>query len=64
MALAARIDPGWGGGVERGSENGTIATLEAMGQALAVRVADLLAAPPRGAARPQPLRAGRRPRAE
>ncbi|MCJ2071325.1 helix-turn-helix domain-containing protein [Methylobacterium sp. J-030] len=64
LALAAGIDRAYVGRVERGSENVTITTLEAMAQALAVPVADLLIAPPPGAARPQPLRAGRRPRAD
>ncbi len=64
LALAAGIDRAYVGRVERGSENVTITTLEAMAQALTVPVADLLIAPPSGAVRPQPLRAGRRARAE
>ncbi|MCJ2067313.1 helix-turn-helix domain-containing protein [Methylobacterium sp. J-030] len=63
-ALAAGIDRAYVGRVERGSENVTITTLDAIAQALAVPVADLLLAPPAGSARPQPWRAGRRPRAD
>lgn len=64
LALAAGINRAYVGRVERGSENVTITTLEAMAQALTVPVADLLIAPPPGSARPQPLRAGRRARTE
>ena len=62
LALAAGIDRAYVGRVERGSENVTITTLEAMATALSVPVADLLKAPEPGADRPMPLRAGRRPR--
>jgi len=62
LALAAGIDRAYVGRVERGSENVTITTLEAMATALAVPVAVLLTAPEPGAAQPMPLRAGRRPR--
>jgi hypothetical protein len=47
------------GRVERGSENVTIATLEAMARALAV--AHLLAEPAAHAVPPAPLKAGRKP---
>jgi transcriptional regulator with XRE-family HTH domain len=60
LALAAGIDRAYVGRVERGSENVTIATLEAMAVALAVPVAALLTEPTPGAERPEPLRAGRR----
>lgn len=60
LALAAGIDRAYVGRVERGSENVTIATLEAMAVALAVPVAALLTEPVPGADRPRPLRAGRR----
>ena len=64
LALASGIDRAYVGRVERGSENVTITTLEAMATALAVPVADLLTAPPEGAARPEPLPAGRRRKAD
>lgn len=64
LAFASGIDRAYVGRVERGSENVTITKLEAMATALAVPVADLLAAPLEGAARPAPLPAGRRPKTE
>ena len=60
LALAADIDRAYVGRVERGSENVTINTLEAMATALGVPLAALLVEPPPGAPRPEPLRAGRR----
>lgn len=64
LAFASGIDRAYVGRVERGSENVTIATLEAMARALAVPVADLLHEPALGAPRPLPLRAGRRAKSE
>jgi len=64
LALAAGIDRAYVGRVERGSENVTISTLEAMAMALGVPVAALLAEPEQGAPRPEPLRSGRRRKAE
>lgn len=61
LALAAGIDRAYVGRVERGSENVTVDTLAAMARALAVPVADLFVAPEPGAARPAPLKAGRKP---
>lgn len=60
LALLAGIDRAYVGRVERGSENVTISTLEAMAVALAVPVAALLIEPEAGAQPPMPLRAGRR----
>lgn len=64
LALAAGIDRAYVGRVERGSENVTITTLEAMAKALGVPVADLLAMPADGEERPEPLRSGRRRKAD
>lgn len=61
LALAAGIDRAYVGRVERGSENVTIATLEAMARALAVPVAHLLAEPAAHDVPPAPLKAGRKP---
>jgi len=61
LALAAGIDRAYVGRVERGSENVTIATLEAMAGALSVPVAILLTEPEAGAPKPVPLKAGRKP---
>lgn len=63
LALAAGIDRAYVGRVERGSENVTITTLEALAIALAVPVATLLIEPAPGAEQPRPLRAGRRAKA-
>ncbi|WP_342148004.1 helix-turn-helix transcriptional regulator [Methylorubrum sp. SB2] len=63
LAFAAGIDRAYVGRVERGSENVTIATLEAMALALGVPVAELFLEPEPGAERPRPLRAGRRAKA-
>jgi transcriptional regulator with XRE-family HTH domain len=60
LALAASIDRAYVGRVERGSENVTITTLEAMATALSVPVATLLIEPDTDAPRPLPLRAGRK----
>lgn len=60
LALAAGIDRAYVGRIERGSENVTIAVLDAMAKALAVPVAALMIEPEAGAAPPKPLRAGRR----
>lgn len=62
LALAAGIDRAYVGRVERGSENVTITTLEAMARAMSVTVAELLVVPAPDAPRPLPLRAGRRAR--
>ncbi|TXN73696.1 helix-turn-helix transcriptional regulator [Methylobacterium sp. WL6] len=60
LALAAGIDRAYVGRVERGSENVTITTLEAMAAALSVPVATLLTEPAADAPKPLPLRAGRK----
>lgn len=64
LALAAGIDRAYVGRVERGTENVTITTLEAVARVLEVPVADLFTVPPEGAARPAPLPAGRRRKAD
>jgi transcriptional regulator with XRE-family HTH domain len=60
LALAAGIDRAYVGRVERGSENVTITTMEAMATALSVPIAALLIEPDADAPRPLPLRAGRK----
>ncbi|MCJ2135114.1 helix-turn-helix domain-containing protein [Methylobacterium sp. J-026] len=62
LALASGIDRAYVGRVERGSENVTIATLEAFATVLGVPIANLLTEPDQGAAAPKPLRAGRKPK--
>ncbi|MGC5780832.1 helix-turn-helix domain-containing protein [Methylobacterium sp. NFXW15] len=61
LAFAAGIDRAYAGRVERGSENVTVTTLEAMAKALAVPIADLFVVPEPDATRPAPLKAGRKP---
>ena len=63
LALSAGIDRAYVGRVERGSENVTITVLEALARVLTVPVATLLPEPAPEAARPEPLRAGRRAKA-
>jgi transcriptional regulator with XRE-family HTH domain len=60
LALAANLDRAYVGRVERGSENVTIATLEAIAAVLSVPVSALFAEPEPGASRPPPMRAGRK----
>ena len=60
LAFAAEIDRAYVGRVERGKENVTITTLEALARALGVAVAALFVEPELGASRPALLLAGRR----
>ncbi|MGX8010117.1 helix-turn-helix domain-containing protein [Mesorhizobium sp. ORM8.1] len=63
LALVAEIDRSYVGRVERGSENVTTDTLEALAKALGVPAAALLIEPPKGARDPAPLASGRKPKA-
>ncbi|TPW26559.1 helix-turn-helix domain-containing protein [Pararhizobium mangrovi] len=63
LALEAKIDRAYVGRVERGSENVTVATLEAFAGVLAVPVARLFREPEPGAEPPKALKAGRRAKA-
>jgi transcriptional regulator with XRE-family HTH domain len=60
LALEAGIDRSYVGRVERGMENVTISTLEALADVLRVPIADLLVEPNEGSLPPPPLRAGRK----
>ncbi|WP_164924155.1 helix-turn-helix domain-containing protein [Sinorhizobium fredii] len=62
LAFEARIDRAYVGRVERGMENVTIATIEALARALEVPVAALFSQPDRNASQPKPLRSGRKPK--
>jgi transcriptional regulator with XRE-family HTH domain len=62
LALAFGIDRAYVGRVERGSENVTIAALEAFATALEVPIAVMLTEPQADAARPTTLKAGRKPK--
>ncbi|MBZ9998551.1 MULTISPECIES: helix-turn-helix domain-containing protein [unclassified Mesorhizobium] len=62
LALAAEIDRSYVGRIERGSENVTIDTLDALASVLGVPAAALLIEPTKGARQPMPLSAGRKPK--
>ncbi|WP_115418999.1 helix-turn-helix transcriptional regulator [Ensifer sp. M14] len=62
LALEAKIDRAYVGRVERGKENVTVATLEALAGVLSVPVAALFAEPDPRSRYPAPLRSGRKPR--
>ena len=60
LALASGIDRAYVGRVERGQENVTVTTLEALAGALSIPVMALFAEPEPGAPWPAPLKSGRR----
>ncbi|NLR98878.1 helix-turn-helix transcriptional regulator [Rhizobium sp. P38BS-XIX] len=60
LALEAAIDRAYVGRVERGEENVTVATLEALANVLGERVAELFVEPAKDAKPTPPLRAGRK----
>jgi len=62
LALEAKIDRAYVGRVERGMENVTIGTIEAMARALEVPVATLFVEPVSTDSSPKPLRSGRKPK--
>ncbi len=62
LALEAQIDRSYVGRVERGMENVTVSTLEAMAIVLAVPVGALFAEPKTNEAKPTGLKAGRKPK--
>ncbi|HMT14317.1 MAG TPA: helix-turn-helix transcriptional regulator [Aestuariivirga sp.] len=61
LALEAEVDRAYVGRIERGMENVTVATLEALATVLQVPVADLFAKP-RRATPVAGLKAGRKPK--
>lgn len=62
LALEAAIDRAYVGRVERGEENVTVATLDALASVLSAKVAELFIEPEQGAKPTPPLRAGRKPK--
>jgi len=62
LALEAQIDRSYVGRVERGMENVTVSTLEAMAIVLGVPVGALFAEPNTTQAKPTGLKAGRKPK--
>jgi len=63
LALEAGIDRSYVGRIERGLENVTVSTLEALAKVLDAYVAELFAQVDERASRPVPLRSGRKPKA-
>ncbi|MBX4918358.1 helix-turn-helix transcriptional regulator [Rhizobium bangladeshense] len=63
LALAAEIDRSYVGRVERGVENVTVSTLEALAGVLQVHVSALFQQVDDTAEKPSPLRSGRKPKA-
>ena len=62
LALESGIDRSYVGRVERGSENVTVSTLEAVATVLDVHVSELFREVKEGAQKPEPLRSGRKPK--
>ena len=62
LALAANIDRSYVGRIERGSENVTVSTLEALSTVLEVHVSELFLEIKKGTQQPKPLSAGRKQR--
>ncbi|WP_081615348.1 helix-turn-helix domain-containing protein [Rhizobium freirei] len=60
LALEAEIDRSYVGRVERGRENVTVATLEALARVMSVNVSELFAEVDPKGARPPSLRSGRK----
>lgn len=60
LALSAGIDRSYVGRIERGSENVTVSTLEALSAELDCHVSKLFAPVDGEAGQPSPLKAGRR----
>lgn len=62
LAAEAEVDRSYVGRLERGNENPTIGMLEKLAAVLSVRIQDFLVKPRVGAARPAPLKGGRKPK--
>ena len=60
LALACGIDRSYMGRIERGSENVSVKTLEAVSAALGVHVSELFAKVEEGSPLPKPMPAGRK----
>jgi transcriptional regulator with XRE-family HTH domain len=63
LAFVATVDRSYISGMEREAFNPTVDMLERLAKALAVDVAEFLSIPKGAAAKPKPLRPGRRPKA-
>jgi transcriptional regulator with XRE-family HTH domain len=61
LAFDAGVDRSYTGGLERQEENPTVDVLDRLAKTLGVSISDFFREPRKGAARPKPLRSGRRP---
>jgi len=62
LGLLAGFEPSYVGRIERGRENTTIETLEALAHALESAVSEFFVVPEPGAERPGTMRPGRKPK--
>jgi transcriptional regulator with XRE-family HTH domain len=60
LAYDANVDRAYVGGLERRQENPTVDLLDRLAKALSVPISEFFKPPPKGAAPPKPLKAGRR----
>ncbi|HTE76288.1 MAG TPA: helix-turn-helix transcriptional regulator [Xanthobacteraceae bacterium] len=61
LAFDADVDRSYVGGLERQEENPTVDVLDRLAVTLDISISDFFKQPHKGAARPKPLRSGRRP---
>lgn len=62
LGLLAECEPSYIGRIERGRENSTVETLEALADVLGVHIAAFFVIPEPGTERPATLRRGRKPK--
>jgi transcriptional regulator with XRE-family HTH domain len=60
LAVDGGVDRTYVGGLERGTENPTVAILDLLAAALVVHISEFFREPRKGSVRPKPLRGGRR----
>jgi transcriptional regulator with XRE-family HTH domain len=61
VAHDAKLERRYVGGIERGEENPTVATLDQLAKALGAHISELFNEPPPGSRPPAGLRPGRKP---
>ncbi|WP_425452578.1 helix-turn-helix domain-containing protein [Methylobacterium radiodurans] len=62
LGLLAECEPSYIGRIERGRENSTVETLEALAEVLGVHISAFFVIPKPGSERPATLRRGRKPK--
>ncbi len=60
LAVDAGLDRTYVGGLERGTENPTVAVLDRLAIALGIHISKLFVVPSRGSRPPSPMRGGRK----